>query len=915
MAWMSGLSQPIPLDPSVHTGKLANGFTYYIRHNEEPAKRVQFYLVCNVGSVLEDDDQQGLAHFMEHMNFNGTRHFPKNELVDYLQKAGVQFGADLNAHTGFDETVYQLPLPTEDTSLVNNGLQIMRDWAQEATLDPVELDKERGVVLEEERLGKGAKDRMSRQYLPMMVNDSKYAYRLPIGKDSILLHFTPAVIRRFHHDWYRPDLQALIVVGDIDVAAIEKEVRQLFSDLKNPEAERRRIAYTVPLNDHPQFMAVTDKEVSSTELDIYIKHKSTVLRTEADYLEGIEHTLFNSLVAARRVAELSADPDPAYISSGASIQSFAGGTDFFAFEVEAKDGQLEKAFRQTWTVIEKIRRDGFTPAELDRAKQNYLRSMEESVKEKSKTSSVSLVGEYQRLFLDGEASPGIDWEYNFARTHVGAITPDDIKKVTADYLENPNPDVLVMSPEKDRGQLPDLVRVTNWMNGLHSAALTAYKDAAAPQGLLSSRPRSGKITNSKTIAPIDVAELTLSNGVKVVLKPTAFKNDEITFKAFAPGGTSVFGDSDYDAAAAAAPMIQSFGLGGLNPVQLNNALNGKAVKVAPYIGNRSQGVTGTSSVADFETALQLVYLYFTAPRKDSVLYNNIIGRSRSVLPNRYADPANVFSDSMAYVMGNYSYRNSPPAVGKLDRIGLQKVYDAYRQLFSDAGAFTFVFVGNFNKDSIRPLLEKYLGSLPATCKNKPARDLGIHIPGGRLVKTVYKGKEDKAVVRLVYSGDYEYSPDNNQYIHALGQILQIKLLQHLREEESEVYSPSVQTIYNKYPSNRYALVVAFGCAPKNVDHLAAMVEDELKSLREKGPDPEDIGKYKAAYGKNMELALRDNGFWLDYLAGHYENQEQVLDILDMTQRLDILTPASLQAAAGRYLNGKNLIRFTLLPEK
>ena len=910
----SGRTQSIPLDSAVRTGKLPNGFTYYIRQNREPAGQVQLYLVCKAGSILEDPDQRGLAHFMEHMNFNGTRHFPKNQLVDYLQKAGVRFGADLNAYTSFDETVYQLPLPTDNPQLLHNGLLILHDWAQEATLDPVELEKERGIVLEEERLGKGAKDRMTRQYLPVLLNRSRYALRLPIGLDSVLLHFQPAVIRRFHRDWYRPDLQALIVVGDIDVNAMEKMIRTGFAGLKNPAAERPRTAWSVALTGEKQFIAVTDKENDETSLEVLFKHKAPTLITTADYRESMVRALFNSMVSARRYAELSQDKNPAYINVSAGIEPLMGGVDMFAFAVTAKDGQLQPAFERGWEVIEKIRRFGFSLSELDRAKKSYLRGLENAVAEKDKTPSVSFVKEYQRLFLSKEAAPGIGWEYAFVKENIGLITLEDIRALTAEYLQETNRDVIITAAEKEKGHLPDGAMVAAWMQTVGSRNLVAYKDEAVDKPLMAIKPVAGRTVSREEIASIGVTRMTLSNGLTVVLKPTNFKNDEITFQAFAPGGTSLYSDSDYDAAASAGQLIAGFGLGDLNPVELNKVLNGKAVKVAPYISARAEGVTGTAASADLETALQLVHLYFTQPRKDDLLFNNVIGKSRSVLPNRYADPGNVFNDTMAYVNGNYHYRNSPPTLEKLDRITLQKVYTIYKERFSDASGFTFVFVGNFKPDSLKPLLEQYLGSLPALHKNEQARDLGIHVPEGQLVRNIYKGKEDKALVRLLITGDYRYDPVDNQKIHALGQILQIKLLQQLREQESEVYSPSVQAIYNKYPKSRYGFVIAFGCAPANVDHLVSGVQKEMADLRLHGPDSVDIEKYKAGIWKNTGLALKDNGFWLSYLAGQYENGEDVLQVTRWQAPLDSISVASLKEAAGRFLDGKNQIRFVLLPE-
>jgi zinc protease len=422
------------------------------------------------------------------------------------------------------------------------------------------------------------------------------------------------------------------------------------------------------------------------------------------------------------------------------------------------------------------------------------------------------------------------------------------------------------------------------------------------------------VVSKSYIAKINTTTLTLSNGVKVVLKPTDFKNDEIRFNAFSPGGTSLYSDADYDNAANAAPLMSRFGLGDFNPVQLAAVLNGKDVNVTVGVGQRSQNVNGKTSVADLETALQLVYLQFTKPRKDSIIFKTIISNAKDALSNRYAEPNNVFADTISRVMGNYAFRNSPSTVERLDKISLQRAYDIYKERFADASGFTFTFVGNFDVAKITPLLEQYLGALPALHKKEQARDLGIHIPGGLITKKVYKGAENKAIVRLVISGDYQFSQLNNLLLNALGSTLQIKLLQHLREAESEVYSPSVQTTYNKYPKTRFAVIISFGCAPKNADHLINMVEMEMASLRENGAEADDVQKYKASYTKSLELALKDNGTWLAYLAGQQENNEDILQVLESDKNLEKISPATLKQAAAVFLNSQNMISFELLPE-
>jgi zinc protease len=914
-AGYAALAQSIPLDPAVRTGKLANGFTYYIRHNNEPRKRVELYLVNKVGSVLEDDDQQGLAHFMEHMNFNGTKNFPKNDLVDYLQKAGVRFGADLNAYTSFDETVYQLPIPTDNPAMFGNGIRIMRDWAQEATLDPTEIEKERGVVLEEERLGKGAKDRMSRQYLPMLLNHARYADRLPIGTDEVLTKFKPEVIKRFHHDWYRPDLQALIIVGDVDVNEAEKLVKERFADLKNPPNERVRTPYHVPLTGKSQFMIVTDKEETSTDLEIMMKHQAPELKTEQDYITSIKQNLFNQLLGNRKLAELSRESNPAFTGMSAGIGGVLKNVDMLSFSVSAKEGRLEQSFAQTWRVMERIKRYGFTQSEFDRIKQSYLRGLQNSVNEQGKTPSTSYVKEYQRLFLNNEASPGIAWEYQFTNNHINAITLADINTLMNEYLSSKDVDVLVSAPEKDRASLPDSAMVQSWIANVSKEDIQPFKEDEINKPLLSVKPKAGKVVSKQEIAQLNITKLTFSNGVTVILKPTDFKNDQIIYGAFAPGGTSLYEGTDYDVASNAGGIMNRMGLGNFSMVQLNNLFTGKVASSSANIIGRASTIRAGAAPQDLEAALQLTYLQFTAPRKDTLMFKNTINNAIAGLTNRYASPANVFADTVSYIMGNYNYRSAPPTTDRIGKITVQRAYAIYKERFADASGFTFVFVGNFKPETITPLLERYLGSLPATHQHIKPRDTGIHIPAGHIVKRVYKGTENKATVQLVFSGDYTYSPLANLQLKALGDVLQIKVLQQLREAEGEVYSPQVQTSYNKYPHNRFALTVAFGCAPQNADHLVAMVEQEMKTLKEKGPDADDVQKFKAQYEKNVELALKDNGFWMNYLLGQYENNENVLQALDTDKLLQKIDAVSLKQAAQVFLSGNNMITFQLLPEK
>ena len=906
-------NETVPLDTNVKVGKLPNGFTYYIRKNIEPKNRATLYLAVKAGSILETDEQQGLAHFMEHMGFNGTKNYPKNDLVNYLQKSGVRFGADLNAYTSFDETVYQLPIPTDNPELFKNGIQIMRDWAQEATLDPAEIDKERGVVLEEKRLGKGAGERMRNQYLPLQLNGSRFAQRLPIGTEEVLKNFKPETIRQFYSNWYRPDLQALIVVGDIDVKAIEEMIKAKFSDLKMPANAPVRAEYKIPLLNKNQFIVVTDPEMTATVAQILFKHPEMKVQTTDDFRASLIRSLYNQMSAAR-FSELSKQADPPFLQGGNSIGGFLAGLDVASSQVVAKPGELERGFKAVWKELEKIKRFGFTKTELDRAKQTFMAYYESAYKEKDKTESGNFADEYLRHFIDGEASPGIEYEFNFYKNRIGDVTVAEVNNLAKQYITDLNRDIIIMGPENDKAILPDEAKVNSWIQATLSENIIAYVDQVSNKPFLAQKPASGKVVKETEINEIGVKEWTLSNGVKVVLKPTDFKNDEISFYAYSPGGTSLYSDSDYQSAANASGIISRSGVGDYNSIELSKYLTGKRAAASPFISERFEGISGGASPNELETALQLTYLYLTQPRTDPEIFKGIIGQQKAGLANRSNDPSSVFADSVAALLGNYNIRRTGPSIQKLDQINLDKAYSIYKERFADISDFTFFFVGSFDPEKLKPLVEQYIGSLPATGRKEQARDLGITSPGGKVSKTIKKGKELTARVRLLFSGDYKYSVTDNIQMDALTEVLNIKLIERLREDEGGVYGVSASVSYTKYPKERYNLNISFGCAPENIEKLIASTLDEIKKIRDNGAVGTDIEKYVAEETRVTETQLKDNGFWTGYLIEGYQNNEDPKRLLSYLGSLKIVTPQTLKLVAEKYLNGDNLIRMVLLPE-
>lgn len=908
------LSKPLPVSAEVTTGVLPNGFTYFIRRNQVPGKQVLLYLVNKAGAILENEDQRGLAHFMEHMNFNGTLHFPGSQLVDYLQKAGVRFGADLNAYTGFDETVYELPVTSNNPQLLENAFRVMRDWAREATLDSLEIEKERGVVLEEKRLGKGAAQRANQLFFPVIVNHSRYASRLPIGNDTVLKTFSASMLRQFHRTWYRPNLQSLIVVGDVDVAATAQWIIQHFSDLTNPPIQQARATYNIPLTDSNQFAVATDPEITNTQIQVVTKHKAGALQTEYDYTQHMKQQLLNSMLRQRLFAESEQVKEPAFSRVAAGLQPLMGGLEMFSIDIAVKENQVAEAFGQGWRMLARLQQQGFTAPELARAQKAFMQSMNNAFKERDKIDSKSIVAELQQYFLKGDGIPGIKWEHDFVKATLDKITLQDINALLQSYMQPVNQDILIQAPEKDKAGLPDAATIHEWINNIQREKYAPYEELDSAVVLIDKPAHAGITVATKNRAAVGITELTLSNGVKVVLKPTTFRNNEILYYAFAPGGVAVYPDSLFPSVALASSGISSMGLGNRAPAELGRMLNGKAINASVFMKERSQGVAGSCSPDDLETALQLVYLQFTSPRTDTRIYNNMINGMKASLLNRYADPMNVFSDTANYVLGGYHFRAAPLSFPIINQVKLATMEQVYRCSFADASAFTFLFTGSFDTATIRPLLEQYLGALPV--QHQPVKPAfpGNPIPAGTIVKTVHKGKEEKATVKLVLSGADKVDPMKQLSLQVLGEILEMRLLQSLREQEGEVYSPSVKTNTLKYPAPRFAVHISFGCAPQNVDHLLTLVQKALRDLVQQGPSPDEVQKCQASHQKLMEQAVQNNSFWMGYLSSQYENGEDPQQVLHYKEYLQKLTPALLQKEAHTYLGTPNQARFVLLPE-
>ncbi len=904
----------LPFDQEVIVGKLKNGFTYYIRKNTEPEKRVTMYLGMKVGSILETEEELGLAHFMEHMNFNGLKHFPKNELVNYLQKAGVRFGSDLNAYTGFEQTVYQLPIPSDDPELLRNGLQVMRDWAQDALLTTEEIDKERGVILEELRGGRGANQRMQDKFLPVVLNQSLYAKRLPIGTEENITNFESDVLRNFFHKWYRPDLQTIIIVGDIDPQEMEKEVVRLFSDMRvNPDPVKRK-EFTVDLTNKNQYLVVTDPEMPSTVGHIMIKYPEEKVKTVRDYRYSLLKNVFSQVVNGRLV-ELVQSSNAPFLQSSVHFGSLYGGLDNLTAFFVAKPGEVEEGFKAVFRELDRVQKFGVTETEFNRAIATLQKNNETSYIERDKRKSDSYVNSYLNNFLEEAPVLGNEDRYRLMKQLLPTLTLAEVNVIVKKYYVDNNRDILVLGPEKDKELLPTEALVNSWLREIDQEVLTAYEDKTSELPLLAEQPVKGSIIASREIAGIHTQELILSNGVKVLLKPTTFKNNEILISASSPGGSSLYSDADYMSASNAAALIKSSGLGQLNTVELRKYLTGKQVNISPYISERSEGFSGSSDKEGLNTAFEMIYGYFMEPRLDEDVFQNIISRILSSLKNRDTDPDFVFGDQVAKSLYGDNIRRIPPTEEAVATINSARALAIYKERFDDASDFTFTLVGAFTEEEIKPYLEQYLAALPTRKRVEEPKDLGIVEPAQGFDKQVYKGKEAKVTVQLRYYGDYAYSETENLKFDALESILSIKLIERLREEESGVYGTGARGNASKFPKGRYSFMIGFGTGPEKYEALIQSALDEVNKIKVAGPEQVDLDKFVAEQKRQLEVQLRDNKFWLGQIAGAYQNEEDPTYILRYRDELGKLTVDDVKEVANKYLKTDRLFKFILLPEE
>jgi zinc protease len=908
------LNQKLPVDPKITIGEFENGLRYYIRVNKKPENRANLWLAVNAGSVLESDAQQGLAHLAEHMAFNGTKNFEKQELIDYLESIGMQFGPEVNAYTSFDETVYMLQVPTDSNHIVETGFQILEDWAHQVSFDDQEIDKERGVVIEEWRLGRGANQRMLDKQLPVLFKGSRYADRLPIGKKEIVESCSYETLRQYYRDWYRPDLQAIIAIGDFDPAYIEGLIEKHFKHLPKRENALERKMFTVPDHEETLYAIASDPEATQTTIGVYFKKELEKEQTLGDFRRMFMENLYNTMLNYR-LDELRQQADPPFLYGYSAKGRFVRTKEVYFLGAAVKEGGIERGLDALLTESMRVKQYGFTESELERAKTAILRGYERAYTERDKTESETYADEYVRNFLTDEPIPGIENEYKYAQAMVPGITLQEINLLVNDYITDGNRVIRLGMPEKEGVHVPTDVELAAVFMKAQAKEIQPYEDAVSDEPLVAKIPQPGKIVKETYLKDIDVTEWTLSNGIQVRLKSTDFKNDEIVFEGFSWGGSSVGPDEDWWSLRTASSIVQQSGIGTFDRISLRKKLTGKVVGVSPYIDWYSEGFSGGASPKDLETMFQLIYLYFTSPRYDETAFAAYKAQMKGSIENRNARPETIFSDTVSVFMGSNHPRRQPWTLDRLDLVEHEKAVDFYKNRFADAGDFRFVFVGNFQADSIKPLILTYLGSLPDLKRKEMYKDPNVVAPKGVHRKVVEKGIEEKARVQLVFTGPYKWSRENNYAFYALRDVLDIKLREVVREDKSGTYGVGVWSFCGHVPKEEYNVNIAWGCDPQRIDELVDAVFETLDSLKNFGPDDIYITKVRETQLRQFEVNLKENSFWRNQLKNAYYDDFDPLLIINRPEEVANLSKEMIQKAAKKYLNKKNYVKFILLPEK
>ncbi|HMQ05960.1 MAG TPA: insulinase family protein [Saprospiraceae bacterium] len=909
-------SDKIPVDERLVSGSLPNGMQYFIQKNTKPEKNAELRLAVKAGSVLEDEDQLGVAHFVEHMAFNGTTNFKKNELIDYLESVGTRFGPDLNAYTFFDETVYMLQVKTDNRMEFFKGLLILKDWASGITFDHEEIDKERGVVVSEWRSRLSPDQRMQQVYFPVIYKGSRYAERLPIGDPEIISHGDYDIFKRFYKDWYRPELMALVIVGDIDVSEVEKQLKQIFSEIpKSSEGVRKREKFEIPSHDNTRVSIAKDKEASFTNIRIINKLPSAPTTKLTDLRESIKRSLFNGMVNAR-LEEIGKEPEPPFVFASTGYSPDLGNIDTYTSFAIVPEGQASNGLKRFLLENKRVLDHGFTPGELERQKTILLERAERANTEKDKTDSRQIVMRYVYHFLKGTPIPGPGQTLEIYKKFLPGITLEEINVLPKQWIGDENRVIVVTGPDKSSNPMPDEIEILAIVKEVESTETAPYEDDTLDEPLF-----------TKVLTPVDIPievvhestgiiEWVLANGVKVYLKQTQFKNDEILMSAVSQGGSSLYDDFEYFNAENAPSIISESGIGSFNSTQLEKLLAGKNVNVQPYIGTYYEGMRGNSSVKDVEDLFKLIHLYFTDIRKDENAFQSYVNKQIGIVKNLSANPNFYFSDFASKIKFRSHPRVGLPTEAKYKGLNYEKILETYKDRFADASDFAFIFVGSFDVDQMRNLAARYLGNLPSIQREETWKDLEIESFPGQIKKNTKRGQAPKSQVELYFHGPFEYSEENVYLLNSLMDYMRIKLREELREEMGGVYGVGVYGGGKKVPKEEYSITVSFNADPEKTEELIKATWDVIRNAKSYSPVDKDMVKIKETQRQSKIKNLEENRYWLNQIQNAYTLNHDFSSILlnNLEMRIEALMATDIRAAAEKYFNFMSLTQLIMHPE-
>lgn len=917
--WAQYSPKDFPIDPSVRTGKLANGMVYYIKANATPKNRVELRLAVNAGSLLEEDDQRGLAHFTEHMAFNGTKNFSKNDVVNLLQKFGVKFGADINAYTSFDETVYQLQLPTDSADILNKGFQILEDWAHNVSFEGEEIDKERGIIIEEWRSRDlNADSRMMSKTLPVLYKGSKYPIREPIGTVEILETFKHERIRKFYKDWYRPDLMAVIVVGDINPEEMEKKVKEQFGKIPASVNPIPRPIFEVPKHDENLIVVTEDKEAMSSTLQLMFKRDASQVSTWADRRKKTAASLFTAMLNSR-FNEMRFESNPPF-QYAASFDGDSWARAVEAFQVYAgvaNDDPL-RAVSSIYESFERVRQFGFIAPELDRAKKQVIAALEKSYNERNTTESRIYCYRLVANFLNNKILADPETDFAAMKSLVEGITLEEVNQLVASLMPSTNSVLAITCIQKEGSKMPTEAEVREAIAKTKTLQYKPYEEKAIATNLLASEPKSGKIASLKK-GPEGVTEMTLSNGLRVLLKQTEFKQDEIMFSAFSSGGHSLYSDKDFVSAAYAGEMVETTGWGSFSAVNLRKALAGKTAYIGASVDMYEERLYGQSKTMEAKDLFQLIHLAMTSPREDAEAAKNFVQMQLDQVKGYMNSPEVMASIESSQMMSNYHKRVLMlPNEEIMAKFDAQKAIKFYKERFSNAADFTVVFVGKFNEDELKPLIEKYLASLPTLNKAEKFKDLGVRPPKGVTKKELFAGVDEKSSVNLTFHRTEkanQYEMTDYVRLMALSDLMDLRLTEVLREDKGGVYSPYCGMSFERMPLNMSTLTVAFDCSPTNAENLTTTTLSLLESIQKNGASESDLGKVKEGLKREHEANLQQNRYWMRAIERGYRYGKDMSALATYTKLIDALTTKDLQDAAKRFADFSSYTQLTLYPAK